>query len=755
MATDQRRYIRVGAPVRPSNSRPKLDRLRQGLTWLAGTEPRRLRQQHVPTELREQPATAGLCLSGGGMRSASFNLGVLQELQLSGSFPSRVTSITAVSGGSYPILAWLTSAAYSPTDSLEDVPPWSPGSPEERRLRNNLDFMAQGLFGAFYAVTTFVTGVILNAAPVFVLLVLLGQTTGWLLRLGLKTGLESPKVGYVRITPAFGLVVPAGAGCALLLILFAMMIQHPSDHKLHRSSRILRRLALLTLGTTGIWATVVSVLPATVWFYRYSLVQLNSLLRMGKLLSIREIDENPFPGFRGLLSIGILAGLIAAGTGFVLLRLYQRGIARWFVAVFTPAVGLAMLVFPFCIGASHGLRHQFQSNEAKIAAVELATVLFFAFFVHNNQYSLHGYYRDRLSSVFCVSRTPRAAASTRVGHEDAEEHLTGTFSEAYQLASGPYILPEIVVCAAVATPPHAQPFGLGSASFRIGADHAGTDMAQFKTSTLEQGRGTRRSHMTTASFMAISGAAVAPWMGRLTRPFLRSLMALLNIRLGVWLPAKEPNPNTTDTPRLIERLRRGWREPGAFYVFREAFGWVSNRDKFLYVSDGGHWDNLGLIELLRTGVSTAFCIDCTLGKTDSGFSKSFAFAIQLARTELGLEIELDEGDQKAGANDDSMVRELRGTYPGDAGRSTVQIVYVRPKITKSTPLDIVELKDKEFPYHATQSLRYPHERFESYRRLGAQAGGEIEDRLSHFSFRERQPTVHAATPETAETVTLV
>lgn len=681
------------------------------------------------------------------MRSASFNLGVLQELQQSGSFPSRVTSITAVSGGSYSILAWLTSAAYSPIDSIKLVPPWSPGSPEERRLRNNLDFMAQGLFGVFYAAVTFVTGAILNAAPVFVLLVLLGQTTGWLLRVLLKTGLESSNVGYFKITPVFDVVIGAGTGGALLLILLAMMIQNPSDHKLHRSSRILRRVALLTLGIVGVWAICVSVLPATVWFYRYSLVQLNSLLRRGELLSVEKIDEGPFPGFRGLLGIGIIAGLIAAVTGFVLLRLYQRGSARWFVAAFAPAVGLAMLMFPFCIGVSHGVEYGFQWSEVKIASAELFAVLIFAFFVHNNQYSLHGYYRDRLSSAFCVSRLERTVAATRVGHEDVEEHLTGTFSEAYRLASERYVLPEIVVCAAVATPPHAQPFGLGSASFRIGPDSSGTDSAHFKTSTLEQGRGTRRSHMTTASFMAISGAAVAPWMGRLTRPFLRSLMALLNIRLGVWLPAQEPSLNDADPPRLVERFRRGWREPGAFYVFREAFGWVSNRDKFLYVSDGGHWDNLGLIELLRTGVSTAFCIDCTLGKTDSGFSDSFAFAIQLARTELGLEIELDEGDQTLGANEDSMIRELRGTYPGDITGKTVQVVYVRPKVTRSTPLDIVELKDKDFPYHATQSLRYRHERFESYRRLGSQAGREIGIRLDYFADRSKQNPPETVGPE--------
>ena len=683
------------------------------------------------------------------MRSASFNLGVLQELQQSGGFPSRVTSITAVSGGSYSILAWLTSAAYSPIDSIKLVPPWSPGSPEERRLRNNLDFMAQGLFGVFYAAVTFVTGAILNAAPVFVLLVLLGQTTGWLLRGLLKTGLESSNVGYFKITPVFDVVIGAGTGGALLLILLAMMIQNPSDHKLHRSSRILRRVALLTLGIVGVWAICVSVLPATVWFYRYSLVQLNSLIRRGELLSVEKIDEGPFPGFRGLLGIGMIAGLIAALTGVGLLRLYQRGSARRFVAAFTPAVGLAMLLFPFCIGVSHGVEHGLQLNEAKIASAELLTVLMFAFFVHNNQYSLHGYYRDRLSNAFCVSRMERTVAATRVGHEDAEEHIAGTFSEAYRLASERYVLPEIVVCAAVATPPHAQPFGMGSASFRIGPEYSGTDLVQFNTATLEHGRGTRRSHMTTASFMAISGAAVSPWMGRLTRPFLRSLMALLNIRLGVWLPAQEPSLKDAD-PRLLERFRRGWREPGAFYVFREAFGWVSNRDKFLYVSDGGHWDNLGLIELLRTGVSTAFCIDCTLGETDSGFSNAFAFAIQLARTELGLEIEFDEGDQTLGTNGDSMTRELRGTYPGDVTGKTVQIVYVRPKITRSTPLDIVELKDTEFPFHATQSLRYRHERFESYRRLGAQAGREIGTRLDYFPIRDREQVVDALAPEPAE-----
>ena len=43
-------------------------------------------------------------------------------------------------------------------------------------------------------------------------------------------------------------------------------------------------------------------------------------------------------------------------------------------------------------------------------------------------------------------------------------------------------------------------------------------------------------NITLPAAVAISGAALAPAMGKMSRPLLRFLLALTNVRLGVWLP---------------------------------------------------------------------------------------------------------------------------------------------------------------------------------------------------------------------------
>ena len=91
-------------------------------------------------------------------------------------------------------------------------------------------------------------------------------------------------------------------------------------------------------------------------------------------------------------------------------------------------------------------------------------------------------------------------------------------------------------------------------------------------------------------------------------------MALTNVRLGV----RVPNPRRLETmatsrfdvgqpgdaPEHFQQLKR--RRATPLYVFKEMFGFTSMNDRFLYVTDGGHYDNLGLTELLRRGCTTSY-----------------------------------------------------------------------------------------------------------------------------------------------------
>ena len=136
--------------------------------------------------------------------------------------------------------------------------------------------------------------------------------------------------------------------------------------------------------------------------------------------------------------------------------------------------------------------------------------------------------------------------------------------------------------------------------------------------------------------MAISGAAFASAMGSQTR-FYEVFLAIANARLGAWLP----------NPRFVALKRDNldnWTIPGfparrrLSYFAREIFGIHPSTGRLLLCTDGGHYDNLGLVELLRRRCKVIYCIDAS--GASQPLADALAGAITLAREELGVEITL-------------------------------------------------------------------------------------------------------------------
>ncbi len=89
--------------------------------------------------------------------------------------------------------------------------------------------------------------------------------------------------------------------------------------------------------------------------------------------------------------------------------------------------------------------------------------------------------------------------------------------------------------------------------------------------------------------LAISGAAASPNMGYHSSPALAFLMTVFNVRLGRWCG------NPVD--------ESAWTRPGphvaAWRLLRELLGLTTSTSGYVYLSDGGHFENLGLYELVR------------------------------------------------------------------------------------------------------------------------------------------------------------
>lgn len=120
--------------------------------------------------------------------------------------------------------------------------------------------------------------------------------------------------------------------------------------------------------------------------------------------------------------------------------------------------------------------------------------------------------------------------------------------------------------------------------------------------------------MSLGTAMTISGAAASPGMGYHSSPALSLLLTFFNVRLG----ARLGNPSYAGD--------RTYKLLGPFFaakpMIQEAFGLTSDRKRYVYLSDGGHFENLGLYEMVRRRchlivVSDAGC-DPACGLEDLG-----------------------------------------------------------------------------------------------------------------------------------------
>ncbi|MDP1819483.1 MAG: patatin-like phospholipase family protein [Acidimicrobiales bacterium] len=339
-----------------------------------------------------------------------------------------------------------------------------------------------------------------------------------------------------------------------------------------------------------------------------------------------------------------------------------------------------------------------------------------------NEWSLHPFYREQLRGAFAVDfGAERSTGETaRPPRDDPLDRVNRTPG------------PELVICAtaniaddrltAPGRPAVSWTFtheGIGSTAFEAAA-RAGT----YKPEKL----GPQRAHLASAwTAVAVSGAAFSPAMGKMTRGE-RMLLALGNLRLGVWYPNpryhQDHTPNDPEGRRFDMRWYRT-HHPRPWYLAKEALGLHRLRDPWIYVTDGGHYENLGLVELLRRGCTEIYCFDAA-GDTTDTFG-TLSDAMRIARAELEVEIDIRPAPMRPG-EDASGISNL-GVWPGIvryADGGVGWLVLSKLTVPRTAPFDIIDLARTldSFPTHPTADQLYTDQKFEAYRALGHHLGGE-------------------------------
>ncbi|MCH8063905.1 MAG: hypothetical protein IH861_15540, partial [Chloroflexi bacterium] len=288
-----------------------------------------------------------------------------------------------------------------------------------------------------------------------------------------------------------------------------------------------------------------------------------------------------------------------------------------------------------------------------------------------------------------------------------------------------------LICTALNIPGSTGPKLLDrkSDSFVIGPVFSGSALTRWKpTEDLPQIAGMSLARATT-----ISAAAVSPNMGRVTSTTLSVLTTLFNLRLGWWVP----------NPRRATRLRRyAARLPGFLY-WKEMFGHASHRDAFVYLSDGGHFENLGLYELLRRRCKYIIAVDGTGEPPDSNDMLNFGglgLPLRLARIDFGVDVDIDlrplMRDSKTGLVKSHLaVGRIR--YPKSNGHGTgehsdadsgILVLVKAGRVEGVTHPDIINYSrqvNDDFPHDTTADQQFDQAQFESYRQLGFTAGSMV------------------------------
>jgi hypothetical protein len=374
---------------------------------------------------------------------------------------------------------------------------------------------------------------------------------------------------------------------------------------------------------------------------------------------------------------------------------------------------------------------------------------------------MHPFYKRRLASAFALERYP----SPDGARAEAVDYDTIIKLTNLEHIDKNVLRPELVVCAAAnLSDPGAEPPGRPVSTFTFSDTHVGGGWLGLLTpKALEDAAdGQYQRDVSLTAAIAISGAAISPAMGKIGKRRYSFLLGLANVRLGVWLPnplfvarnqrraknrLEDAGRNGAITQRTLgTELPKVWGRTGIarpHYLIKEMLGWTSYRDPFVYVTDGGHFENLGLVELLRRGCNFVYCFDASGGDVDS--FATLGQAIAIARTELGVEIIVDPKPPKQNASTDEAKKRPHETEPeidtNDEAPSTTRlpegihigrirypdskqpdgrIVFARAIVTDDAPWDVRAYKERDpkFPTHGLLDQLYTDEKFEAYRALG-------------------------------------
>lgn len=703
----------------------------------------------------------GLALSGGGIRSSSFCLGAMQALNERGII-DKIDYLSTVSGGGYIGASMTAAMSTGAAGRFPFASELRDGEvPGVQHIRDHSNYLfPQGVLNIFGNVVVYLRGLVANA------LLLLP----WLLLAAAATIGSNPMIGTQTQgkIPYFELTLNTLLAFIILLALWALWRSTPQGRNISDVGFGVRFFGalfvtiviiafcelqpLLLFGTfenanapeglNAFFSSIASRLTTIATFLTSIGVAVGFFGRFLADTLKRTMEKPAFAAFAIRIAIKFAMYLAGAAVPVVLWIAYLN-LSFWGIqdcalptsCNYAPKWVVALATW---VPLAKGQIHVFYFEAGVL-------LLVISWLLSPNANSLHRLYRDRLSKAFLFDPSKRMAT----GALSRLKGLTGAESDPLLRNSDLQPLDRLRV-SELRT--NQAPYHLINTALNIEgskyANRRGRNADFFIFSPLFTGSaatgyvGTTEiensvSGLTIGTAMAISGAAASSNMGSATIKPLVPTLAILNIRLGYWL---------TNPAKVAGALKKAliWRLFDKLYFLKELIGLLSEDSETVYLTDGGHIENLGLYELLRRRCKLIIAID---GEADPDLS--FGSLVKLercARIDFGLRIDLPWAAVRDVSQEAS--REIAksgglppnkaphgphcalGTiyYPRKVGdknedENTGVLLYIKSSITGDENDYVVDYKRRNpaFPHETTLDQFFSEEQFEAYRALGFHA----------------------------------
>ena len=762
-------------------------------------------------KLKLKKNLVGLALSGGGIRSATFSLGVLQRLAKEG-YLKHVDYLSTVSGGGYigGSLTWLLSnkAKKLKKDGIcwntsANLPYGVEDPRKERRRKNESNILKHlRLHGKYLIpgngvtmlsfITVILRGILLNllvwlpmVVVLMVVLMLVAQAN-W-------EDLWGDKAVYlmtVLMLVSWASWDIKNIGSIIKNICFMivfMVVAWASRDDLWNDVKAVSHLL-----ESNWWSTLWSDIKAVCWActegelnlllclaglmgigfllasISYSLSTRKLILKLLKLLKdpylCRRIFEKwiPWPLFIGLgllvmgsfpkvvgwlKNFGPLAVCIcicssimdsnANGTGSIAPLLLLLGIVGglWSfyrsghnekgkipLGVLAPIASILFL-YGLVLGSYWFVSSYFDTSWFNgVLLVGEVISLVTGWYVNLNYISIHRYYRDRLMEAFMPCPNTDGKPTAAIKADKAELSDMWSKHAPYHLINTNVIL---------VNSNDSRWWVRGGDAFLLSPKYCGSTATGWRKTACYM----QKDPLTLATAVAISGAAANPntgagGSGPTRKPLLSLLMSLLNVRLGYWVP--HPNPDKSKFQKVGNHFRAAYHE-------LSSRGYAEHQ-KLLQISDGGHFENLGVYELVRRKVKLIICCD---GSTDPEFNfTDLQVLVRRIGTDFGAKIKFnkdnyleriiprDPDPQKVIDRDPNTDAYPIGIKFAERGYIKGKIIYRdRSKGTlillKTTMIKGLGIRLKgykgahpDFPDQSTADQFFDEDQFEAYRELG-------------------------------------